>query len=131
LAFVAQEISAPDDDMSVHRVVVIDDDETVAAVVAAVLQARGFSVNVALSGSAGIRLVREVIPDAVVCDMRMPEIGGHEVTLMLKAQPSTSHIPVVLITGDCEMEFVGMGDAFLYKPFHPHELYAALDRAAA
>jgi CheY-like chemotaxis protein len=115
----------------VRLVVVIDDDEAVAEVVAALLKAHGFATKVALSGSDGLRLIRETLPDAVVCDMRMPEIGGHEVTLMLKAQPATSHIPIVLVTGDCDAEYVGMGDAFLRKPLFARELVGALDQLAA
>lgn len=114
-----------------RKVVVIDDDERVAEVIAAILAAHGFEARIANSGSAGIRLVRETLPDAVVCDMRMPEIGGHEVTLMLKAQPRTCHIPVVLVTGDCDAEYVGMGDAFFHKPVHWSELVSTLEHLAA
>jgi CheY-like chemotaxis protein len=98
------------------RVVVIDDELAVAEVIAAILAAHGFEARIATSGTDGITLVNRTAPDAVVCDMRMPGLGGHEVTLLLKAQPSTSHIPVVIVTGDCEAEFHGMGDAFLLKP---------------
>lgn len=97
-------------------VVVIDDQPEVAEVIAAILSAHGFDTRIATSGSDGINLINKTAPNAVVCDMRMPGLGGHEVTLVLKAQPATSHIPVVLVTGDCEQEYHGMGDAFLTKP---------------
>jgi CheY-like chemotaxis protein len=115
----------------VRRVVVIDDDVGVAEVIAAILKAHGFHVCIANSGSAGIRLVNETVPCAVVCDMRMPGLGGHEVLLVLKAQPRTSHIPIVLVTGACEAEFVGMGDAFLHKPLQCEELVNAIEQLAA
>jgi len=97
-------------------VVVIDDQVEVAEVIAAILSASGFEAAIATSGRDGITLVNKTAPSAVVCDMRMPGLGGHEVTLVLKAQPATSHIPIVLVTGNCEEEFHGMGDAFLTKP---------------
>ena len=114
-----------------RRAVVIDDDEPVADLVASILQAHGFDCQVAHSGNTGIRLVLDTLPHLVVCDMRMPGIGGEEVMLSLKAQPATSHIPVVLITGFCEDEYVGMGDAFMTKPFTSDALMATVRELAA
>ncbi len=110
---------------------VIDDDEEVAEVLAAFLNTGGYDTQIATSGSAGIRLVNETVPFAVVCDMRMPGIGGEEVILQLKSQPLTSHIPVVVVTGYCEEEFAGIGDAFLPKPVRCHELVEAVGQLAA
>jgi two-component system phosphate regulon response regulator PhoB len=110
---------------------VIDDDEDVADIFAAFLTAGGFDVRTANSGSAGIRLVCEIVPHAVVCDMRMPGMGGEEVILLLKSRPSTSHIPVLVVTGYCDEEFVGIGDAFIPKPVCFKELVSAVQQFAA
>jgi CheY-like chemotaxis protein len=117
-----------DEVVRVRRVVVIDDDVLVGELTAALLSSRGCDVHVAASGQAGIQLVREIIPDAVLCDMRMPGIGGEEVLLTLKAQPATSHIPIVLMSGQCDAEFISMGDAFIWKPFQCDELVATIER---
>ena len=95
---------------------------------AVLLGDRGFDVQLATSGEAGIQLVLNTIPHAVVCDMRMPGIGGEEVCLTLKSQRATSHIPVVLMSGQCDAEFVGLGDAFLWKPFNCDELVSTIER---
>ena len=97
-------------------VVVIDDDADVLEVHRAFLEAGGYEVRTASCGVSGVRLVRETLPSAVVCDMCMPGLSGQEVILLLKSQPATSHIPVVVVTGHCEEEFVGIGDAFMRKP---------------
>jgi two-component system cell cycle response regulator len=115
----------------VTSVVVIDDEPAVAEVIAAILSAHGFEARFATSGTDGLSLVNRTAPDAVICDMRMPGLGGHEVTLMLKAQPTTSHIPVVLVTGDCEAEYHGMGDAFLFKPLDFQHLVHTVRELAA
>ena len=114
-----------------RRVVVIDDDEGVASAIAKFLQFRGYKAEFATSGAAGIAMVIDTIPDAVVCDMRMPGLGGEQVLLVLKAQPKTSHIPVVMVTGFCSPDYVGMGDAFLMKPFKCDELVNAIEHLAA
>ncbi len=119
------------DRVIMRRVVVIDDDEGVAAAIAKFLQFRGYDAVFATSGAAGIALVIDTLPDAVVCDMRMPGLGGEQVLLVLKAQPKTCHIPVVIVTGFCSPDFVGIGDAFLVKPFKCDELVGAIEHLAA
>lgn len=114
-----------------RRVVVIDDDEGVATAIATFLKFRGYQASFATSGAAGIVLVNEMLPDAVVCDMRMPGLGGEQVLLVLKAQPATCRIPVVMVTGYCSPEFKGIGDAFLIKPFQCDELVNAIEQLAA
>ena len=113
-----------------RRVVVIDDDEGVAVAIAKFLEFSGYKATFATSGAAGIELVLKTLPDAVVCDMRMPGLGGEQVLLMLKAQPSTSHIPIVIVTGYCAPEFRGIGDAFLIKPFKCNELVNTIEQLA-
>ena len=113
-----------------RRVVVIDDDEGVAAAISKFLQFRGYHAEFATSGAAGIALVTKTLPDAVVCDIRMPGLSGEQVLLVLKGQPSTCHIPMVMVTGFCSPEMVGIGDAFLVKPFKCGELVAAIEHLA-
>jgi twitching motility two-component system response regulator PilH len=110
------------------RVVVIDDEEMVATLTGAVLGMKGYDVKVATSGQAGIQLVFETLPDAVVCDVRMPEVGGEQVIQALRSHAATSHIPVVLISGQCDARESMLGDAFFQKPFNVVELVATLDR---
>jgi two-component system, sensor histidine kinase and response regulator len=110
------------------RVVVIDDEEMVAELTAAVLSASGFDVVVAHSGKAALQLIREVIPDAVICDVRMPEMSGEEVFLRLRLDPKTHHVPVVFMSGQCNAKSLALGDAFVEKPYNCKELIAIVKR---
>jgi len=102
----------------------------VAEVIAGLLQDQGYTTAIANSGNAGVQLVLDTLPNVVVCDMRMPGMGGHEVIQILKNQPTTSHIPVVVVTGFCDPEYFGVGDAFMTKPFKCDKLVATVDRMA-
>ena len=120
-----------DDLFFMPRVVVIDDEEMVATLTGAVLGMKGYEVQIATSGHDGIQLILKTLPDAVVCDVRMPEIGGEQVIEALRAQAATSHIPVVLISGQCDARESMLGDAFFQKPFNVRDLVATLDRYCA
>ena len=117
-----------DDILFMPRVVVIDDEEMVATLTGAVLGMKGYDVQVATSGQAGLRMILETLPDAVVCDVRMPEVGGEQVIQAMRQQAATNHIPVVLISGQCDARESMLGDAFLQKPFNIAELVATVNR---
>src|SRR5215213_6973431 len=109
-----------------RRVLLIDDEEAVADVVGDVLQCYGYDVDVVTSGKEGLRTACRSLPDAVVCDVRMPEIDGQGVILGLKAHLTTARIPIVLVSGYSEPAFAHLADAFLQKPFAMNELNALL-----
>jgi CheY-like chemotaxis protein len=82
------------------RVLLIDDEEAIVKVVAEVLRSLGYEhVTVATSGAEGLKTARTLLPDVIVCDVRMPGISGEEVVLMLRAQPATAEIRIVLMSG--------------------------------
>jgi CheY-like chemotaxis protein len=113
----------------VARVVVIDDELLIADVCAAILRKSGHAVSVAHNGEEGLLLIRKLLPDVVVSDIRMPGIDGFQLVLELKAQPATAQIPVLLMSGHCFAD-PGSCDAFLAKPFRVPELLAIVQRLA-
>lgn len=113
------------------RVVVIDDETSVAEMTALALASQGFAVEFADSGTAGLKLVQDTLPDAVVCDVRMPGIDGEQVVERLRADPRTRRIPVLFLSGQCHLREVAQGDAFMEKPFQCKELAATVARLIA
>ncbi|HWN94039.1 MAG TPA: response regulator [Methylomirabilota bacterium] len=107
------------------RVVVIDDEQLVAEACATVLRAAAHEVSVAHDGESGLRLIRELLPDVVISDIRMPGIDGHQLVATLKAHSATTHIPVLLMSGHCYLDKKSC-DAFLAKPFLVSELLATV-----
>ncbi|MEO8089400.1 MAG: response regulator [Gemmatimonadales bacterium] len=109
------------------RALIIDDDLDLLMLLRRTLEfTASWEVHTASSGAAGLELSRSVSPDVVLVDVMMPEMDGYEVCRRLKADPATSHIPVVLLTARREMvqELVTAAGAagVLYKPFQPTEL---------
>jgi serine phosphatase RsbU (regulator of sigma subunit) len=103
-----------------HRIVVIDDNANDLQVTRRFLERRGYDAMPALSGEEGLRLAKEVIPDAIIVDYRMPGIDGFEVTRRVKADPELQTIPVLMLTGSDSAEHVveGLGagaDDFVTK----------------
>jgi signal transduction histidine kinase len=88
-----------------------------------------FRVRVAPNGRAGLELLRQRLPDLVLTDVMMPEMSGTELCQVLKSDPKTQGIPVVLVTSKAEREMKIEGlelgaDDYVTKPFHPRELMA-------
>ncbi len=113
------------------RVVVIDDEPAVAKMTAFALSSQGFATEFATSGPAGLKLVQDTLPDAVVCDVRMPDLDGEQVVEQLRADPRTQKIPVLFLSGQCHPGEITHGDAFMQKPFHLKELAATVARLIA
>jgi twitching motility two-component system response regulator PilH len=111
-------------------VLIIDDDPSATDAVKEVLEAAGHATAVAWDGFHGLRLVREIKPSAVVCDMVMPNMAGPDVFRALAADPTTAHIPRVLMTGHGNPDR-SCADGVLLKPFEAEEMLKLLRRLTA
>ena len=114
-----------------QRIVVIDDNANDLQVTRRFLERHGYDAVPALSGEEGLRLARQVIPDAFVIDYRMPVMDGFEVTRQLKADPELQTIPVLMLTGSDASQTVveGLGagaDDFVTKGSDTEVLVARL-----
>ena len=118
----------------VRPILVVDDQERLAKALAAILSGDGYRVIIAVSGQAALEQAHADCPGLVLCDMTMTGMSGLEVFKALRADPATSHLPFVLMSGS-EPELKGLRpDAFLHKPFKSAEVLrkiAELTRLAA
>ena len=90
------------------------------------------TLQAAMQGSLGLDLVRQHMPDAVLLDLNLPDIGGREVLMELKSDPTTRHIPVLVISADASERQIRRlldagASAYLTKPVDVVELLRHLD----
>lgn len=109
-----------------QTLLVIDDDPDLAALVAEYLGGRGFSVETAGDGKAGLERLRGAGIDLVILDVMMPGLDGFEVLREIRRDAAT---PVIMLTarGEDLDRIVGLelgADDYLSKPFNPRELLA-------
>jgi len=103
------------------RVLVVDDMPTNVKLLEAKLAAEYFDVICAMSGEEALAGIREKQPDIVLLDVMMPGMDGFEVCRLIKTDPRTMHIPVVMVTAldqpsDRVTGLEAGADDFLTKP---------------
>ena len=103
------------------RILIVDDIEANRRLLQAKLEAQYHSVILASNGPQAIDMAREHDPEIILLDVMMPGMDGYEVCRRLKADPVTSHIPVVMVTAlsDAEDRVRGLdagAEDFLTKP---------------
>ena len=108
-------------------ILIVEDEYAVARGVQYALQQEGYEVALARNGEEGLSVARELAPDLVLLDVRLPGIDGFEVLRRLRASGSKS--PVLMLTArDEEMDkVIGLelgADDYLTKPFSLRELAA-------
>ena len=109
------------------RIVVADDDPFIRRLVVFTLKKRGYEILEASDGATALDLVRQAQPDLAVLDVLMPEMTGLEVTKILSQDPTTSNIPVLILSASTQQSEVEAGlasgaTAYLVKPFEPKVL---------
>jgi signal transduction histidine kinase/DNA-binding response OmpR family regulator len=111
-------------------VLVVDDDATVRDLMQRFLSRNGFRVVCARDGDEGLRLARQLRPDAITLDVMMPHKDGWTVLSELKADRDVSEIPVIMVT---MIENKNMGYSlgaadYLTKPIEADRLVAILNK---
>jgi two-component system, cell cycle response regulator DivK len=79
-------------------VLIVDDNDRNRKLARDVLRLARFRTLEAVTAAEGIALASEHLPDVILMDLRLPDVGGAEAARMLRAEPRTSRIPVVAVT---------------------------------
>jgi two-component system phosphate regulon response regulator PhoB len=108
--------------MAKARVLIVEDDASLAEVVEYNLRQEGYETRVARDGQQGLREIRLRPPDLVLLDLMLPMIEGLEVCRLLRADPVTQGVLVLMLTARSEEsdELVGFSvgaDDYVTKPF--------------
>lgn len=80
------------------RVLIVDDSPTEVYKLATMLEKNGHQVLKADNGADGVALAKKELPDAILMDIVMPGLNGFQATRQLTKEPTTAHIPVIIVT---------------------------------
>lgn len=115
------------------RIVVVDDSATVCAALRKILQSIGLDVRVAASAEVGLEMVLADPPDLIFLDIVLPKMNGFSALRVLRRNPLTRNIPVIMISGNEQAteQFFGSAigaDDFMKKPFSRLEVFERMER---
>ena len=122
------------------RVLVVEDDTEMVDLLRFNLQKAGFAIATATDGIEALKKVRSLAPDLILLDLMLPELDGFSVCEILRQDPDTASIPIIMLTAlSNELARMtglasGANDCFS-KPFSPRQLVSRvkdlLDRTPA
>jgi signal transduction histidine kinase/CheY-like chemotaxis protein len=113
---------------TIGTVLVIDDEAAIRDLMQRYLTKEGFGVVVAAGGEEGLRLARDLRPDAITLDVMMPGLDGWAVLTALKADPVVADIPVIMLTivDDKNLGYALGAADYLTKPIERDRLLTVL-----
>jgi two-component system cell cycle response regulator len=113
------------------KILIVDDEPLNVKLLAAMIPSDQYDTDRAYSGEEALKIVSTFPPDLILLDIMMPGLSGYEITRILKSDPESSDIPIVLVTafGGTDNEIKGLeagADEFLNKPVNKIELLARI-----
>jgi len=110
-------------------ILVAEDDPDIAQLIVRYLQKAGWATHVTPSGSDALAYAKTRPVDLAVLDIMLPGLSGLELCRVLRSDPATAHLPIIMVTARAEESDRIMGldlgaDDYLPKPFSPNELVA-------
>jgi two-component system alkaline phosphatase synthesis response regulator PhoP len=116
-----------------RKVLVVEDDPDQLEVTRLSLKAAGFAIGTAATGIDALKKAQTVSPDLILLDVMMPGLDGFAVCEILRENPATASIPILMLTGLCShisqlVAFESGATDYLIKPFVPEELISKVEK---
>ncbi len=113
--------------LAAPRILVVEDEADIAALIAYQLTREGFRVETATNSDQALSSIGREVPDLLVLDRMLPGVSGDQILRVLRQEPGTRGLPVLILTAKREQEdrIEGLelgADDYLTKPFSPREL---------
>lgn len=115
-----------------RRILIVDDSATIVAALKKILRSAGCTTFEAMDAEKGLELVRQEKPDLVFLDIVLPGMNGFAALRLMRKDPDTQHIPVIMISGNEQAteQFYAKrigADDFMKKPFSRHEVFSRIE----
>ncbi|MEG4132612.1 response regulator [Microcoleus sp. Pol1B3] len=114
------------------NILIVDDIQENLRFLTRILTNEGYKVRCVTNGSMALRTVRHYPPDAILLDIKMPDMDGYQVCEALKSDEKNSEIPIIFLSAldqvfDKVKAFKVGGVDYISKPFQPEEVLARLE----
>ena len=111
------------------KILVVDDEPDIVELVMYNLRKEGFDVSSAFDGEDALAKIRKEKFDFIILDLMLPGIKGMEICRIMRSDPRTKNIPIIMLTAKGEEidRILGLemgADDYMTKPFSPRELLA-------
>lgn len=118
--------------MDKRKILLIDDEEDMVNMLKPYLEAHGYDVIVSYDGKEALKKIEEK-PDLILLDIMMPGMNGLEVLHRLKNNPSTQHVPVIMVTAKGESDYIFKAQDlkatdYIIKPIKLEEMLSLIKR---
>jgi two-component system phosphate regulon response regulator PhoB len=117
--------------MTAKQILIVEDEKPIRDMIAFGLRRAGYEVREAEDCKMARIQVADQAPDLVLADWMLPDMSGLELTRLLKKDPATKDVPIIMLTARAEEEdkirgLEGGADDYITKPFSPRELLARI-----
>jgi two-component system phosphate regulon response regulator PhoB len=117
--------------MGKEKILIVDDEEDIVELIRYNLEKEGYRIVCAYSGEEALRFTRGELPQLIVLDLMLPGMNGLEVYHILRKEPRTAEIPIIMLTARGKERDIVTGlelgaDDYITKPFRLKELIARI-----
>lgn len=110
-----------------RKILVVDDEVAIVKVLKDRLEIEGYEVLTAYDGAQGVEIAQKELPDLIILDITMPNMDGLTAARLLRNQPETSQIPIVMLTAhgqesDEKAGYQAGAIRYFTKPFSTRQL---------
>ena len=120
--------------MARETILVVEDDENIQQLVGYNLAKAGFHVLYADNGEQALNVIKREKPELIVLDLMLPGLSGFEICKLVRKDPKTKSLPIVMLTAKSEEDDMAAGldlgaDDYITKPFSPKILISRIKAA--
>jgi DNA-binding response OmpR family regulator len=111
------------------KILLVEDDPDLVELLSFNLRGCGFNVSTANDGLDALKKARTILPDLILLDLMLPELDGFGVCEILRREPATAAIPIIMVTA-MSSQFARLAgleagaNDYITKPFSPKQLIA-------
>jgi DNA-binding response OmpR family regulator len=118
--------------MQKKKILIVDDEKNLAIVFRQILESHGYETHIALDGKQGVESAKDLKPDVIVLDIKMPKKDGISVLKELRSIPQFVETPIIVLSAKGQLHEINMGlkagaSTYLCKPVMPNDIIMKIE----